>query len=125
MAIVSGDSKENFKNDITILLDSFDDWCHCRAIQPKLGCILIKAKIVQRKEVRVGLDNSGVELLQGQPCSGQGWTGGQKGLHCSFMGQISSPAIWKGAQTSPVYMHVLGVFSEQGERIVLIPFALC
>ena len=56
-----------------------------------MDCILIKAKVVEREEVRVGMDEGGVELLQGHPGGGEGWTGGEERLHCSFMGQVGVP----------------------------------
>ena len=102
MAVIPGNSEQSAKNVITILLNSFDHRCHCRAIQPELDCILSQAKVVEWEEVRVSLDDVGAVLLQDQPGGGEGGTGYQKGLHCPLVSQVGVPAVWEGTQASPV-----------------------
>ena len=102
MAVVSGDFKQSVKNYLTIHLYCSYNRCHCRAIQIELDCILRQAEVVEREEVRLGLDKGGVVLLQGLSGSGEGWAGGQEGLHCPFVGHICVPAVWECTQASSV-----------------------
>ena len=101
VAVIPGNSEQSVKNVITILLNSSDHWCHCRAIQPELDFIL-QAEVVEWEEVRVSLDDVGAVLLQDQPGGGEGGTGLQKGLHCPLVSQVGVPAVWEGTQASPV-----------------------
>ena len=50
----------------------------------------------------MGLDDGGVELLQSQPGTGEGWAGGQERLHCSFVDEVGIPTVCEGAKASPV-----------------------
>ena len=105
MAVIPGNSEQSAKNVITILLNSFDHRCHCRAIQPELDCILSQAKVVEWEEVRVSLDDVGAVLLQDQPGGGEGgrdrfsegtpmspcepgWCSSRSGIHVCFAAQL-------------------------------------
>ena len=73
-----------------------------RAIQPELYSILCQANVIQWEEVRVALDELGVELLQDQPVGGKGGTGDQKGLHSPLVSQGGVPAVRESTQATSV-----------------------
>ena len=77
---------------------------HGKEIQPEQYNILCQAKVVQWEEVRVGLDELGVELLQDQPVGGIGGTGDQKGLdvHSPLVSQSGVPAVRESTQATSV-----------------------
>ena len=73
-----------------------------RAIQPELYSILCQANVIQLEEVRVALDELGVELLQDQPVGGIGGTGDHKGLHSPLVSQGGFPVVRESTQATSI-----------------------